>query len=143
MKRLDFIREMQSSLFKTVRSVYEPFLAEDVEKLERAADKALGLQWHHACTSGELSSPIEQKFINGKPVILIKSEGNMRAFSGICPACSNLLILSTLYSSGKCVICEKDYNFLTGEGSLYLEEYPVREQDGSLQICCKRILLKK
>ena len=42
MKRLDFFKEMGDGLFQTVKSVYEPFIQGDLEKIESAADRALG-----------------------------------------------------------------------------------------------------
>ena len=45
MKRDEFLKEMGSGLFQTVKSVYEPFIKEDLKKVEGAADKALGITW--------------------------------------------------------------------------------------------------
>ncbi|MDP4083548.1 MAG: hypothetical protein Q8934_02925 [Bacillota bacterium] len=129
MKRGDFIKEMGNSLFQTVKSVYEPFLKEDLEKVEVVTDLALGITWLPLMTKSETSQNVEMKFVNGKPIIVSMNESNMQAMSGICPVCSNIIIVTALYSSGKCLNCEKEYNFKTNEGELQLESFPIKTKD--------------
>lgn len=127
MNRLHFLKEMKRGLLETVKSVYEPIVADDLEKLERAADKALGLKWVYLTNEASLSNYVEQKFIEGKPIIICNEGVDVRAYSGICPACSNLLVLSTLYSTGKCLYCEKEYHFKEKSGDLRLTSYPTKK----------------
>ncbi|WP_071459884.1 Rieske (2Fe-2S) protein [Bacillus massilinigeriensis] len=134
MNRLNFLKEMQISLLKTAKFIYEPFLEEDTNKLEIATDRILGVEWKTVCRESEVNEGIELKFFNGFPIIIIRSEKNVRAFSGICPSCSQILMISTLYATGKCVQCEKDTDFLQGSGKLEITEYPIRLQEGYLQI---------
>ncbi|WP_042355363.1 hypothetical protein [Bacillus rubiinfantis] len=126
MKRSDFLREMCHSLFRTVKSVYEPFIGEDLEKMEMAADYALGITWFPISDSGE-SKIFEMRFIAGKPIIIRKVDTNIQAWGGVCPVCSNIIMVSTLYSSGKCLNCQKEYNFATGTGELRLTPLSTKE----------------
>ena len=129
MRRGDFIKEMGSSLFQTVKSVYEPFISEDLEKVESAADRALGIRWVPVIKESEPFSELELKFIGGKPVIVVRKGTNMQAMDGVCPVCSNIIILTTLYSSGKCLNCQKEYNFKTQSGELQLASFPIKRKE--------------
>jgi hypothetical protein len=126
MRRGDFLKEMGNSLFQTVKSVYEPFLSEDLEKVEVATDRALGITWLPLVTENEGYTDLEMKFIGGKPVIITRNGTNMQALDGVCPVCSNIIILTTLYSTGKCLNCQKEYNFETHLGELELEVFPIK-----------------
>ncbi|MFK9093347.1 hypothetical protein [Bacillus salipaludis] len=131
MRRGDFLKEMAGGLFQTVKSVYEPFLSEDVEKVEAAADRALGITWHPLLIEKWHGLDLEMKFIGGKPVIVTRNGTNMQAFDGVCPVCSNIIIVTTLYSSGKCLNCQKEYNFKTQSGDLQLISYPIKQKEDS------------
>ncbi|CAH2715532.1 hypothetical protein BACCIP111895_02716 [Neobacillus rhizosphaerae] len=126
MRRGDFFKEMGNSLFQTVKSVYEPFLSEDLEKIEVATDRVLGITWHPIMKEYEFNSDLEMKFINGKPVIVTRIGTNMQAVDGVCPVCSNIIILTTLYSTGKCLNCQNEYNFKSQSGDLQLNSYPIK-----------------
>lgn len=129
MRRGDFLKEMTSSLFQTVKSVYEPFLSEDLKKVEVAADRALGITWLPLMKESELFNDLELKFINGKPVIVTRNGTSIQAIDGVCPGCSHLIIVTTLFSSGKCLNCQKEYNFKTQSGDLQLESYQIKRKD--------------
>jgi hypothetical protein len=131
MRRGDFLKEMAGSLFQTVKSVYEPFINEDLEKIEAAADHALGITW---LPLEKGSSALEMKFIGGKPVIVSRNGTNMQVMNGVCPVCSTIIIVTTLYSSGKCLNCQKEYNFTTQTGELELESYPIKSKDDIVYI---------
>jgi hypothetical protein len=126
MKRSDFLKEMAGSLFHTVKSVYQPFLSEDLEKVEVAADRALGITWFPLVRENDGAPELEMKFIDGKPVLIARNGTNMQAMDGVCPVCSNIIIVTALYSSGKCLNCQKEYNFKTQTGDLQLDPYPVK-----------------
>lgn len=134
MRRGDFIKEMGSSLFQTVKSVYEPFISEDLEKVESAADRALGIRWVPVIKESEPFSELELKFIGGKPVIVVRNGTNMQAMDGVCPVCSNIIILSTLFSTGKCLNCQKEYDFKIQSGDLQLVSYPIKRKNGTYLI---------
>ena len=134
MKRLDFFKEMGGSLFQTVKSVYEPFIQGDIEKIETAADKALGITWIHLMEETEISSQLEMKFFQGKAIIIVNYGTNMQAWNGICPVCSHIITVSTLYQSGKCLNCQKEFNFETNTGELQLQALPIRKKDQIYQI---------
>lgn len=129
MKRGDFLKELGNSLFQTVKSVYEPFIQDDIEKVGEAADRALGITWMPLMNKEELSSDLEIKFIAGRPIIISRNGTNMQAWDGVCPVCSNIIILSTLYSSGKCLNCQKEFNFKTQTGDLKLVLLPTKIKD--------------
>jgi hypothetical protein len=127
-KRGDFFKEMGSSLFQTVKTVYEPFIHDDLEKIEGAADKVLGIHWVPVMQEYD-NEELEMKFVGGKPIIVSRDGTNMWAVDGVCPVCSNIITLRTLYSSGKCLNCEKEFNFKTQTGDLKLEFLPVKQKD--------------
>jgi hypothetical protein len=129
MKRGDFLKDIAGSLFQTVKSVYEPFLKEDLEKVEVAADLALGFTWLPLGKENAVCPELEMKFIAGKPVIVTRYGTNMQAIDGVCPVCSNIIIVTTLYSRGKCLNCQKEYNFKTHSGDLQLDSYPIKIKD--------------
>jgi hypothetical protein len=134
MKRLDFFKEMRESIFQTVKSVYEPFIQGDLETLEGAADRALGITWIPLMREREWTSDLEIKFLQGQAVILVRDGVNMQAWNGICPVCSQIITLSTLYSSGKCLNCQKEFNFKTNTGELRLSSLSMRKRDQTYQI---------
>lgn len=134
MKRFEFFKEMGEGIFKTVKAVYEPFIHEDLEKLEGAADNALGIAWIPIMRESEWIGDLEIKFSQGKAVILERHGVNIQAWNGICPVCSQIITLSPLYSSGKCLNCQKEFNFKTNDGELRLTPLPVRKRDEIYQI---------
>lgn len=131
MKRNEFLKEMSSSFGKTLKGIWQPMIEEDVVKLTNAAHQIMGVKWHYLCRNADLQAGIEQKFISGKPILVIKNQdGNVQTLSGICSVCSNLLIYTALYSTGKCLICEKEYNFNQQQGTLIYTELPLKyDQD--------------
>lgn len=139
MKRAEFIKEMGNSLCQTVKSVYEPFLKEDIKKEENVKDLVLAITWLPLLPKREISTQLEMRFVNGKPIIVSMNETNMQVLSGICPVCSNIIIITTLYASGKCLNCEKEYNFNTNEGELLLESLPIMLIDQMYFVVFKRI----
>lgn len=126
MRRGEFLKEMGGSLFETVKSVYEPFIHEDLERVEEVADKALGITWEPLMKKSDVDFDLEMKFIAGKPIIVIQSGTNMQALDGVCPVCSNIIILTALYSSGKCLNCQKEFNFMTQTGDLHMKSFPLK-----------------
>ncbi|WP_342432001.1 hypothetical protein [Neobacillus sp. FSL H8-0543] len=134
MKRLDFFKEMGGSLFQTVKSVYEPFIQGDLEKIELVTDRSLGISWIPLMSDTEMLPVLELKFIAGRPVIVAMKDSNMQAWNGICPVCSYIITVSTLYSTVKCLNCQKEYNFKTNNGDLQLKSLPVRKRDQAYQI---------
>ncbi|MEH7075454.1 hypothetical protein [Neobacillus drentensis] len=134
MKRGDFLKEMAGSLFQTVKSVYEPFIHEDFEKVEAAADRALGITWLPLEKEQDGNHDLEMKFIAGKPIIVVRNGTNMQAMNGVCPVCSTIIIVTTLYSSGKCLNCQKEFNFKTQTGELLLETYPLKSKENTVYI---------
>lgn len=138
MNRMEFLKEMGGGLFQTVKSVYEPFLKDDLEKVEVAADRALGITWLAVMKENELSSKPEVKFVAGQPIIILRQNANMQAMSGICPVCSNIINVTALYSSGKCLNCEKEYNFETMNGDLKLDSLHVKVKDHTVFVGLQR-----
>lgn len=129
MKRSEFLKEMGSSFFQTVKSVYDPFIQEDLEKVEEAADRALGIQWMPLMKADGTIKKLEMRYIEGKPIIVSRYGTDIQARNGICPVCSNIIIVSTLYSSGKCLNCENEFNFQSNSGTLQLESLEVKKKD--------------
>ncbi len=138
MNRIEFFKEIRDGFFQTVKSVYEPFFKEDLEKIERAADRALGISWFPIVNMDEQRENLEMKFVAGQPVILLHQETNMEAISGICPECSNIITITPLDSSGKCLNCEKTFSFITRKGELKLEMFPVKRKGETIFVGIKR-----
>jgi hypothetical protein len=134
MKRLDFFKEMGEGFFQTVRSVYEPFIERDIEKFENASDMALGITWIPLMNVSDMNTNFEMKFFKGKAIIMVNHGTNMQAWNGICPACSHIITVSALYSCGKCLNCQKEFNFKTNTGELQLQALPLRKKDQIYQI---------
>lgn len=131
MKREDFFKEMTAGLIKTFKNVYEPFVEEDMKKLEKTTDQFLGINWFYVCNEYGAQQKLNQFIVNGRPIIIINEGGNVQAISGICPECSNLLTLSVLFSTCKCFNCEKEYNFQKKQGELSFSELPLTmKKDG-------------
>jgi hypothetical protein len=129
MNRSGFLKELGGSLFETVKTVYEPFIHGDFEKVEEAADRALGITWRPLMKKYGVSSELEMKYIDGKPIIVSGYGTKIRALDGVCPVCSNIIIVTALYSSGKCLNCQKEFNFKTQSGELLLLSYPIKVKD--------------
>ncbi|XJZ25871.1 hypothetical protein ACF5W4_10695 [Bacillota bacterium Lsc_1132] len=138
MNRMEFLKEMGSGLFQTVKSAYEPFFVEDLVKIEEAADRALGITWLPVMNENVPVVNLEMKFIAGRPIIISRLGTNIQATSGICPVCSNIINVTALYSSGKCLNCEKEYNFKTNEGDLKLEILHLKVKDQTVFVGVQR-----
>lgn len=134
MKRTEFLKEMKIGFGDTIKALLHPVIEEDVDKLSMAAYKAIGIKWYDLSAEEDLQNGIEQRFISGQPIIVLVEERNTQAFSGICPVCSHLLIFTPLYSTGKCLICDKEYNFITKEGSLDYTDLPVKKEKGRVYV---------
>lgn len=143
MKRGEFLKEMKNSLFETVKSVYEPLLEDDIKKVENVADRALGIQWLPLMKENENLPELEVKFIDGRPIIVSHYDTNMQVMDGICPVCSNIIVVTTLYSSGKCLNCEKDFNFKTNKGDLKLKSLPLKVKGHEYYIGLQNIRNRK
>jgi len=130
MKRGEFLKELAGSLAQTVKSAYEPFIEEDLEKFEGAADRLLGITWIPMAKETELQEDLEMKFANGKPFIVYRNGTHVQVIDGICPECTNLITVTALYSTGKCFNCQKEYNFKENLGDLKLVSLPLKVKDG-------------
>jgi hypothetical protein len=134
MDRKEFLKEMSSSLFQTVKNVYEPFIHDDLHKVEEVVDQTLGIKWVPLMSADDSNPKLEMKFMNGTPIIVIPDGANIHVLSGICHECSNIITVTTLYSTGKCLNCEKEYNFKTNQGDLALKTIPVKKKDHVIYI---------
>lgn len=134
MKRSDFLKEMGNSLFQTIKSVYEPFIQEDLEKVAMAAEQLLEIKWVPLINDVDTALQLEIKFMEDRPIIISRHERNIQVMDGICPVCSNLIVVTTLYSTGKCLKCEKEYNFKTKQGQLKLNALPLKFSDQMIYI---------
>jgi hypothetical protein len=133
MNRLDFFKEMKIGLLKTAASIYEPLMEEDIEKVHRASDQLLGVKWYFLTDKLLDTNRIEQKRINGRPFIIVFHNRHLKAFSGICACCSQLLFISATNSACKCMTCEKEIRLFQSSSfnSEIILEYPVKkERDG-------------
>nr|WP_295971447.1 hypothetical protein [uncultured Bacillus sp.] len=130
MNRLDFFKEMKTGLLKTVTSIYEPIMEDDMEKINKVADQLLGIKWFYLTDNTYVSRKVEQKRINGRPCIISYDEGSIKAYSGICLSCSQLLYLSTADFTCKCLTCEKEIKLFEFEPCNHqiILEYPVKKQ---------------
>ncbi|WP_462411935.1 hypothetical protein [Neobacillus sp. Marseille-QA0830] len=126
MKRGEFFKELAGGLIYTIKSAYEPFLQDDLEKVETAADLILGIKWVPFISETETTAELEMKYLNGTPIIIAKQGTNIQAMNGVCPVCSNIIFLTALYSTGKCLNCQKEYNFKTNTGELKLEPLSIK-----------------
>jgi hypothetical protein len=120
---------MRLGFLKTVRSVYEPFVEEDVERLGHLANRVLQMKWYFLFTEIIQTSKVEQVFIGGNPYFLTYDGWKMEAYSGICPFCSSLLFYSNLSATGKCFKCEETFHLDRTNGELLLEEYPIKKTE--------------
>lgn len=144
MNRLDFLKEMRSSLFGTVKEIYEPFVEDDLKKINQSADQLLGIHWFYVASGAESIHHLEQKYVAGKPIICFKSENEIRAYSGICPTCTNLLTISTFTKTCKCMHCDKQYDFesTSDDSKSVLTEFPVKQKSDGLYVGLKKSTLK-
>lgn len=134
MYRKEFLKELGTSLFQTMKNVYEPFIHDDLQKVEEVMDQTLGIKWVPLMSADDSSSKLEMKFINGTPIMVIRDGADIHVLSGICHECSNIITVTTLYSTGKCLNCEKEYNFKTKQGELSLKTIPVKKKDHVIYI---------
>lgn len=132
MNRSEFLNEMSSSLGKTLKALYGPSLEEKAVRLDHAATNILRINWHYLLEIEGLKGGIEQKFFEGKPIFIISEDGNVLVVSGICPLCSNLLSISPLFATVKCLICETEYSFQTKSGNLEYTELPIKMDKGKI-----------
>ena len=130
MNRLEFLKGMKTSLFKTVQSACAPIVEEKIDKLDRSIDVFAQLQWCHVTNEARDKKTIETKYIDGQSVLVVHADQSIRAFSGTCPSCSHLLHVFQMDFACKCMNCDDHFTFTSNEvGSL--REYPLKKrQDG-------------
>ncbi|MCM3737552.1 hypothetical protein M3215_17555 [Bacillus cytotoxicus] len=129
MNRLDFLKEVTGSIFQTMKYVYEPFLKDDLEKVEEATDRALGITWIPVMKRDETLIKPEVRFVSGKSIIVFPHEENLHAISGICPICSNLIQVRMYDYMATCLVCDKDYDFKTLGGELSVQKLQIKRKD--------------
>ncbi|WP_139187787.1 hypothetical protein [Bacillus tuaregi] len=139
MNRLDFLKEMKTGFLKTVNAVYEPILEDDIVKMNQAADQLLGVEWSFLMNEQPMAEGLEQKFVKGQPVIVMHKAKTLYAYSGVCPACSQLLHISMQEKICKCLNCEKHLSIENKEefDSLILKEYPLKKKKDGYYIALK------
>lgn len=133
MNRLDFLKELKASFFDTAKSICEPIVEIEIEKISNSTDRLLNRHWIYI---GMEMSHFQQKYIKGETVFFIKNDSEIRAFSGICPTCTNLVVVSTMQATCRCLTCETVHNFSDDNetNNLVLTEYPVKKQDDGYYI---------
>ncbi|MFD3450127.1 hypothetical protein ACFDTO_36735 [Microbacteriaceae bacterium 4G12] len=134
MNRLDFLKEMAGSLAQTVKYVYEPFLKDDLEKVEAAANRALGITWLPVVKVEEMNEKPELRFANGKPIIVFSHEEKPHAISGICPVCSSLIQVLTYDQMATCMICDQSYDFKKLDGALPVQKLQIKRKDQMYEV---------
>lgn len=131
MNRENFFKEMGKGFINTLKTVFEPIIEEELDSIDRTTNRFLGIQWLFLCRADYTFEKMNQFYVQNHSIFVIQKQGNMRAFSGSCPSCSNLLHLTPLLLTCKCFNCEKDYNFQTNNGELtFIELLIKKEEDG-------------
>ena len=128
MNRLEFLKEMTNSLFKTVQSACAPIVEEKIDKLDRSIDVLTQLQWWHVTNEAQDTKTIETKYIDGQSVLVVHEQKTIRAFSGLCPSCSHLLHVFQLDFACKCMHCDEHFT-LTNDEFGSLQEYPLKKRE--------------
>ena len=133
MNRLEFLKEMKNSLFKTVQSACAPIVEEKIEKLDRSIDVLAQLQWWPVTNEARDTKTIETKYIDGQSILVVHEQKTIRAFSGSCPSCSHLLHVFQLDFACKCINCDEHFTFTSNEvGSL--QEYPLKKRENGYYV---------
>ena len=128
MNRLEFLKEMKNSLFKTVQSACAPIVEEKIEKLDRSIDVLSQLQWWHVTNQVHDTKVIETKYIDGQSLLVVHEHKTIRAFNGTCPSCSHLLHVFQLDFACKCMNCDEGFS-LTSSETRSLQEYPLKKRE--------------
>ncbi|MGM9944810.1 MAG: hypothetical protein ACI33M_07700 [Lysinibacillus sp.] len=128
MNRLEFLKEMKNSLFKTVQSACAPLVDEKIEKLDRSIDVISQMQWWHVTNEVNATKAIETKYIDGQSILVVHEHKTIRAFSGACPSCSYLLHVFQTDFACKCMNCDEDFS-LTSTEKASLQEYPLKKRE--------------
>ena len=128
MNRLEFLKEMKNSLFKTVQSACAPIVEDKMEKLDRSIDVLSQMKWWHVTNEVNATKTIETKYIDGQSLLLVHEQQTIRAFSGTCPSCSHLLHVFQLDFACKCMNCDEDFS-LTSTEKASLQEYPLKKRE--------------
>ena len=137
MNRLDFLKEVKNSLFETVKAACAPLVEDKLEKLDHSIDLLSQLQWWHVANEAASNNTIEQKFIDGRSLLLVHANHTIRAFNGACTACNQLLHVFQITSTCKCMNCDQEY-ILAGSEKSYLQEYPMKRRDDGYYVGLKK-----
>lgn len=129
MNRLDFLKEVTGSIFQTMKYVYEPFLKDDLEKMDEAVDRALGITWVPVMKVDEMIIRPEVRFVSGNPIIVFSHDERLHAISGICPVCSNIIQVRMYDHMATCMNCDKDYDFKTMDGKLSVQKLQIKRKN--------------
>ncbi|WP_438444748.1 hypothetical protein [Gorillibacterium sp. sgz5001074] len=133
MDRRQFMKELGTGLFKTVREVAGPFVERDLEKLSRLRD-----HW-----SGYVFVPLElpaasnqdqvlDRWANGETLLVRSSDEGWAAYSGRCPDCGQLLHYLAYSDTASCFGCGSSYGWEEQDRSPV--RYPLRREGGGWRV---------
>lgn len=138
MNRRDFLHQLKSDLWETVREAVSPLIADDLRRLETWADAYGGFVFHRlaeAETEAEENGAAGQyaeKRIGNAPILLFRDGGGaLHAYSGKCPACGMLLHVLAHRSAFRCFSCETEIGFAERDR---LTAYPLKRKEGAVYV---------
>lgn len=128
MNRRDFLRIIKEDLLQTFREVSQPFIEDNLEKVNQTLDTLLDVKWQPL----PVSFPPDFRgwkdaYLNGQGVYLHADDSEVRCFSMVCSRCRMITTRLDEAKVIKCLMCERTFSLEQAAGELELEEYPVRK----------------
>lgn len=131
MNRFEFFSQLRKSLIDTTKEVTIPLLADELEKVENAADQLIGIKW----TSLEGLTPTsfsgtQERYMNKKSIVIYSDGETLKAFEKICTSCQTLAHYLAFDQTLKCFSCEEAFHLPSETGDLTCKHYYTKEING-------------
>lgn len=118
MNRAQFFSELGKGMLKTVMEIAEPFINDDLDKIDQTVDQIAGVDW---VAAGPLSSfkkeGVHEVYVKGKPIVILRT-GTFQAYEKICPHCSAVPQWIAYEKRFKCFGCGSEYDIYNGNARL-------------------------
>lgn len=143
MKRREFFAQIKQDLLETLREISQPLMEDKLEKMDRAVDSLLDVQW--LPLSGHAPEGFrgwQEIYLGGHWVYLYSDGSRMRAFDKICSSCQSITTRLDGQKIIKCLMCEHTFSLVELTGELDVTELPIKAINRQYYVGISQLLRK-
>ena len=133
MNRAGFLKEMGRGFSDTVKGILAPFVEEQIDKIDDAANIITGRDYFPLPQVERGIWSLQDFFLAERSFYLIgQADGRLCAISKLCSICGGMLTVISFDRTCKCLICDKSVSLESFEGELPVHELEIVERDDKL-----------